>query len=96
MKINIKIEELLSLSMPIITHKSRTQIEFKSLEDFIEKENTVKFIEAFVEKLELEKPCFAKSMFKNRTTMFFYQTPLHKFNASILRHLFYTPNFYVL
>jgi len=44
--------------MPIITPKNRTQIEFKSLEDFIEKDNTVRFIDAFVEKLELDKLAF--------------------------------------
>ena len=44
--------------MPNITSKSRTQIEFKSLEDFIEKENIVRFIDAFVEKIELEKLFF--------------------------------------
>lgn len=44
--------------MPIITPKSRTQIEFKSLEDYIEKDNTVRFIDAFVEKLELDRLFF--------------------------------------
>ena len=44
--------------MPNIPSKSRTQIEFKSLEDFIEKENIVRFIDAFVEKIELEKISF--------------------------------------
>ena len=44
--------------MPIITSQNRTQIEFKSLEDFIEKDNTVRFIDAFVEKLELDKLAF--------------------------------------
>ena len=46
--------------MPIITPKSRTQIEFKSLEDYIEKDNTVRFIDAFVEKLELDQLFFIK------------------------------------
>ena len=49
---------------PIITHKNRTQIEFKSLEDFIEKDNTVRFIDAFVEKLELEKRSFITKSIK--------------------------------
>lgn len=62
--------------MPIITSKNRTQIEFKSLEDFIEKDNPVRFIDAFVEKLELNKlsfitktikvegrPCFTNQLF---------------------------------
>jgi transposase len=44
--------------MPIATSKNRTQIEFRSLEDFIEKDNTVRFIDAFVEKIELDKLCF--------------------------------------
>ena len=62
--------------MPIITSKNRTQIEFKSLEDFIEKNNPVRFIDAFVDKLELNKlsfisktikvegwPCFTNQLF---------------------------------
>ncbi|MCC6251849.1 MAG: hypothetical protein IT238_05255 [Bacteroidia bacterium] len=64
--------------MPKITPKSRTQIEFKSLEDDIEKDNTVRFIDDFVEKLELDKlffinkavkvegrPCFTNQLFLN-------------------------------
>ncbi|MEG3882291.1 IS1182 family transposase [Microcoleus sp. herbarium7] len=50
--------------MPIITPKNRTQIELKSLEDFIEKDNTVRFIDAFVEKLELDKLRFANKIVK--------------------------------
>jgi hypothetical protein len=42
---------MLSLSMLIITSKNLTQIGFKSLEDFIEKDNTVRFINAFDGKL---------------------------------------------
>ncbi len=34
--------------MPIITPESLTQIEFKSLEDFIEKDNAVRFIDALI------------------------------------------------
>lgn len=62
--------------MPLITSKNRTQIEFKSLEDSIELENPVRFIDAFVEKLELDKlyfvskpvktegrPCFSNQLF---------------------------------
>lgn len=62
--------------MPLITSKNRTQIEFKSLEDSIEQENPVRFIDAFVEKLELDKlyfvskpvkaegrPCFSNQLF---------------------------------
>ena len=62
--------------MPIIPLRNRTQIEFTSLEDFIEKDNTVRFIDAFVEKLELDKlffvtktikvegrPCFSNQLF---------------------------------
>ena len=50
--------------MPIISPKSRTQIEFKSLEDFIEKDNAVRFIDAFVEKLELNKLFFINKTVK--------------------------------
>lgn len=44
--------------MPLISPKSRNQLEFKSLEDYIAKDNTVRFIDAFVEKLELDKLSF--------------------------------------
>jgi transposase len=50
--------------MPLISSKNRHQIEFKSLEDCIEKENTVRFIDAFVEKLELEKLAFVNKSVK--------------------------------
>lgn len=50
--------------MPIINPKNRTQLEFRSLEDFIEKDNTVRFIDAFVEKLELEKLFFVNKTIK--------------------------------
>lgn len=55
---------MLSLNMPIITSKNRTQIEFKSLEDFIEKDNTVRFIDAIVEKLELSQLSFISKTIK--------------------------------
>ena len=44
--------------MPEINPKRRTQIEFKSFEDDIGKDNAVRFINAFVEKLELDKLFF--------------------------------------
>ena len=50
--------------MPLITSKNRTQIEFKSLEDFIDKDNIVRFIDAFVEKLELNKLSFITKAIK--------------------------------
>lgn len=50
--------------MPQIIQKSRNQIEFKSLEDVIEKDNPVRFIDAFVEKLKLEKLHFAMKTMK--------------------------------
>jgi len=50
--------------MPIISSKHRSQIEFKSLEDCIEKDNTIRFIDAFVEKLELEKLHFLNKAIK--------------------------------
>ena len=62
--------------MPEINPKRRTQIEFKSFEDDIGKDNAVRFINAFVEKLELDKlfffnktvkvegrPCFTNQLF---------------------------------
>lgn len=51
--------------MPNVISKNRSQIEFKSLEDCIEKENTVRFIDAFVEKLELEKLFFVNKSVKS-------------------------------
>jgi transposase len=41
--------------MQHIPLKNRHQIEFTSLDDLIEKENTVRFVDAFVDKLELNK-----------------------------------------
>ena len=35
--------------------QDRFQIQMRSMEEFIEKENTVRFVDAFVEQLELEK-----------------------------------------
>lgn len=46
------------MSIPVIIAKSRTQIEFKSLEDVIESENPVRFIDDFVEKREPDKLYF--------------------------------------
>ena len=39
----------------MIACKNRNQIEFTSLEDLIDTDNTVKFVDAFVDKLELNK-----------------------------------------
>ncbi len=41
--------------MEYISTANRTQLEFNCLEDLIEKENPVRFIDVFVEKLELTK-----------------------------------------
>ena len=41
--------------MQYITPKNRQQYEFVSLEDFIDKDNPVRFVDVFVEKLELNK-----------------------------------------
>jgi hypothetical protein len=60
-KIIKKSEYELSLSIPIVPSKNRHQIEFKSLEDCIGKENTIRFIDAFVEDLELGKLAFANN-----------------------------------
>ena len=38
--------------------QDRFQIQMSSMEDFIDKENTVRFVDAFVELFELEKLCF--------------------------------------
>jgi len=49
MKIIKKVVIILS-NIPLTTSKNRTQIEFKSLEDFTEKNHNVRFIDAFIEK----------------------------------------------
>ena len=38
--------------------QDRFQIQMSSMEEFIDKENTVRFVDAFVEQLELDKLCF--------------------------------------
>lgn len=50
--------------MPVVQEKNRLQLEFKSLEDYIEQDNTVRFIDAFVEKLELSKLSFVNKPVK--------------------------------
>lgn len=51
-------------NMQHILLKSRQQIEFSSLDDLIEIDNTVRFIDAFVDKLELNKLGFTVNMLK--------------------------------
>ena len=51
--------------MQHITPKSRQQYEFVSLDDFIEQNNAVRFIDAFVEKLELNKLGFKLNTLKS-------------------------------
>jgi hypothetical protein len=41
--------------MQHITPKNRQQYEFVNLEDFIDKNNPVRFVDAFIDKLELDK-----------------------------------------
>ena len=41
--------------MQHISPKNRQQIEFTSLEDLIETDNVIRFIDSFVDKLELDK-----------------------------------------
>lgn len=50
--------------MQHITLKNRHQYEFVSLEDFIDKNNPVRFVDAFVEKLELDKLGFKLTTLK--------------------------------
>ena len=50
--------------MQHIIPKNRQQYEFVSLEDFIEKNNPVRFVDAFVEKLELDKLGFKLNTIK--------------------------------
>ena len=48
----------------MIACKNRNQIEFTSLEDLIDTDNTVKFVDAFVDKLELNKLGFTLNTLK--------------------------------
>jgi transposase len=48
-----------------IAHKNRSQVEFISLEQLVEKDNVVRFIDAFVDKLELTKLGFRLNQIKN-------------------------------
>ena len=41
--------------MSYLNVQDRFQIQMRSMEEFIEKENAVRFVDAFVEQLELEK-----------------------------------------
>ena len=50
--------------MQHISPKNRQQIEFTSLEDLIETDNVVRFIDAFVDKLELDKLGFTLNTIK--------------------------------
>ena len=50
--------------MQHISLKNRHQIEFTSLEDLIEEDNTVRFVDAFVDKLELPKLGFTINTIK--------------------------------
>lgn len=50
--------------MQHIPLKNRHQIEFTSLEDIIEQDNTVRFVDAFVDKLELVKLGFSLNTIK--------------------------------
>lgn len=50
--------------MPVIIAQSRTQYAFRSLEEAIEPGNPVRFIDAFVEKLELDKLYFVSKPVK--------------------------------
>jgi transposase len=50
--------------MQHISLKNRHQIEFTSLENLIEQDNTVRFVDAFVDKLELPKLGFTINTIK--------------------------------
>jgi transposase len=51
--------------MPIASKIDRLQLQFSSLEDSIAFDNPVRFLDAFVDKLELDKLQFAPQSFKN-------------------------------
>lgn len=51
--------------MQQITPKSRQQYEFVSLDDLVAKNNPVRFVDAFVEKLELNKLGFKLNTLKS-------------------------------
>jgi hypothetical protein len=50
--------------MEYISPANRGQLEFSSLEDSIEKDNSVRFIEAFAEKLDIQQLHFAVKTIK--------------------------------
>jgi hypothetical protein len=43
--------------MSYLSFQDRFQIQMRSMEEFIDKENAVRFVDAFVEQLELDKLC---------------------------------------
>ena len=51
--------------MEYITPYNRSQIEFSSLDDLVEQDNQVRFIEAFVEKLDLIQLSFVTKDIKS-------------------------------
>lgn len=61
--------------MNFITGKDRHQIEFRSLEDNIVANNPVRFIDAFVDKLELDKLGFVSKILKAEGEFIYQPTP---------------------
>lgn len=51
--------------MEYITPHNRSQIAFSSLDELVEQDNQVRFIEAFVEKLDLNQLNFVTKTLKN-------------------------------
>jgi transposase len=64
--------------MPIASKIDRLQLQFSSLEDSIAFDNPVRFLDAFVDKLELDKLQFAPQSFKNEGRPAFEQKILLK------------------
>ena len=48
-------------SKMVLNVQDQFQIQMRSMEEFIDKENAVRFVDAFVEQLELDKLCFYRS-----------------------------------
>ena len=64
--------------MQHITGISREQISFTSLEDFISKENTVRFIDAIVHQIDLSKLGFAVQTLKKEGRLSYQCTVFFK------------------
>jgi hypothetical protein len=59
--------------------QDRLQIQMRSKEEFIDKENTVRFVDAFVEQLELPKLGFEIATLKTEGRLTFPKIGVHQY-----------------